>query len=108
MTPTRNNRGVAHENGSIESSHGHLKRAINDALLLRGSRDFADLDAYRAFIDEIVGRHNARRDKSIDSERAVLQSLPARRTDDFERHSVRVTSSCGFTFKRASTPCLHA
>ena len=23
MTPTRNNRGVAHENGSIESSHGH-------------------------------------------------------------------------------------
>lgn len=101
MTPTRNNRGVAHENGSIESSHGHLKRAINDALLLRGSKDFADVDAYRAFIDEIVGRHNARRDKSIDSERAVLQSLPARRTDDFERHSVRVTSSCGFSFKKS-------
>jgi hypothetical protein len=28
MLPTRNNRGVAHENGSIESPHGHLKRAI--------------------------------------------------------------------------------
>jgi hypothetical protein len=26
MTPTRNNLGVAHENGSIESSHGHLRR----------------------------------------------------------------------------------
>jgi len=101
MTPTRNNRGVAHENGSIESSHGHLKRAINDALLLRGSTDFADLDAYRAFIDVIVGRHNARRDKSIDSERAVLQLLPARRADDFERHSVRVTSSSGFRFKKS-------
>lgn len=100
MTPTRNNRGVAHENGSIESSHGHLKRAVNDALLLRGSTDFAELDSYRAFIDEIVGRHNARHDKSIDSERATLQSLPAGRTDDFERHSVRVTSACGFTFKR--------
>jgi hypothetical protein len=25
MTPTRNNPGVAHENGSIESPHGHLK-----------------------------------------------------------------------------------
>ena len=40
MVPTRNNRGVAHENGSVESSHGHLKRAIDDALLLRGSSDF--------------------------------------------------------------------
>ena len=38
--PTRNDRGLAHESGSIESSHGHLKRAIEDALLLRGSRDF--------------------------------------------------------------------
>jgi transposase InsO family protein len=27
MEPTRNNRGVAHENGSIESPHGHLKQA---------------------------------------------------------------------------------
>jgi len=35
MQPTRNNRGLAHENGSIESPHGHLKRAIEDALLLR-------------------------------------------------------------------------
>ena len=60
MEPTRNNRGVAHENGSIESPHGHLKQAIEDALLLRGTRDFADLEAYRRFIDEIVGRHNAR------------------------------------------------
>ena len=47
MEPTRNNRGVAHENGSIESPHGHLKQAIEDALLLRGSRDFDDLQAYR-------------------------------------------------------------
>lgn len=37
MQPTRNNRGVAHENGSIESPHGHLKSAVRDALLLRGS-----------------------------------------------------------------------
>ena len=45
MQPTRNNRGLAHENGSIESPHGHLKRAIEDALLLRGSRDFDTLEA---------------------------------------------------------------
>src|SRR5471032_2941328 len=56
MEPTRNNRGVAHENGSIESPHGHFKSAIKDALLLRGNSDFADLAAYRAFIDGIVSR----------------------------------------------------
>jgi hypothetical protein len=36
MTATRNNRGKGHENGSVESSHGHLKRRIEQALLLRG------------------------------------------------------------------------
>ena len=60
MTPTRSNRGIAHENGSIEGPHGHLKRAIEDALLMRGTFDFDDLAAYRRFIDEIVGRRNAR------------------------------------------------
>ena len=43
MQPTRNNRGVAHENGGIESAHGHLKQAIRDALLMRGIADFDDL-----------------------------------------------------------------
>ncbi len=52
---TRNNKGVAHENGSIESSHGHLKNAVHDALLMRGPKEFDDLRSYRAFVDEIVG-----------------------------------------------------
>jgi len=100
MTPTRNNTGVAHENGSIESAHGHLKKAVEDALLLRGSRDFADLDSYRRFIDEIVGRHNARRRKQIDLERSKLRSLPRQRTTDFEDARVTVTSSGGFILNK--------
>ncbi|MDZ7710836.1 MAG: IS21 family transposase [Roseovarius sp.] len=84
MTPTRNNKGVAHENGSIESPNGHLKSAIEDALVMRGSRDFEDLAAYRRFIDEIVGRINARNAKRIDMERPDLRPLPARRTTDYE------------------------
>ena len=100
MTPTRNNKGVAHENGSIESPNGHLKRAIEDALVMRGSRDFEDLSAYRRFIDEIVGRINARNAKRIDAERASLRPLPARRTTDYEEVTLRVTSSGGFTLRR--------
>jgi len=42
MVGTRNNRGEGHENGSVESSHRYLKEAIEQALLLRGHRDFDD------------------------------------------------------------------
>jgi transposase InsO family protein len=100
MEPTRNNRGVAHENGAIESPHGHLKSAIRDALLLRGSFDFADLFAYRCFVDEIVSRHNARNAKRIEAERGALQPLPDTRTCDYEETRVYVTSSCGFTLRK--------
>ena len=100
MTPSRNNPGVAHENGSIESPHGHLKRALEDALLLRGSRNFDNLDAYRRFIDEIVGRQNANNRKRIELERPHLVSLPKRRTADFEEKVVTVTSSGGFILRR--------
>ena len=100
MTPSRNNRGVAHENGAIEGPHGHLKRAIADALLLRGTPDFVDLAAYRRFLDEFCGRRNANNRKRIDAERAVLQPLPIRRTTDGEETTVIVTSSGGFILRR--------
>ena len=100
MTPSRNNPGVAHENGSIESPHGHLKKTLEDALLLRGARDFDDLDAYRRFVDEIVGRQNANNRKRIELERASLATLPKRRTADYEEKVVTVTSSGGFILRR--------
>jgi len=100
MQPTRNNRGVAHENGGIESPHGHLKAALKDALLLRGSRDFSDLEAWRCFIDEIIGRSNARNRKRIELERPYLSALPMRRTADYEEKIVTVTSSGGFVLRR--------
>jgi hypothetical protein len=100
MTPTRNNPGVAHENGAIEGPHRHLKAALGDALLLRGSRDFDDLAAWRRFVDEIVARRNARIARRIDQERAALRKLPPRRTADYEETIVAVTSSSGFTLRK--------
>jgi hypothetical protein len=106
MEPTRNNSGIAHENGSVESSHGHLKKTVEDSVLMRGSRDFVDLAAYRRFIDELSGRHNAKCGARIDIERASLQELPGRRTADFEEAIVTVTSSSGFVLRKVfySTP----
>lgn len=98
MTPTRNNAGIAHENGSVEGSHGHLKRAISDALLLRASTDFPDLPAYRTFVDELVGRRNARHAKRIDSERAILARLPvkiSRSVNEMNQNSASISSCRG-------------
>jgi transposase InsO family protein len=100
MAPTRNNPGVAHENGSIESPHGHLKKVLTDELLLRGSRDFTDLPAYRRFVDEVLGRRNARNRKRIEIERGALKPLPERRTTDYEEARVLVTSNGGFLLRR--------
>jgi hypothetical protein len=100
MRPTRNNPGVAHENGVIESAHGHLKRALQDRLLLRGSRDFEDLESYRRFVDEVLGRRNAHNRKRIELERSKLTPLPKQRTADYEETIVTVTSSGGFILRR--------
>jgi transposase InsO family protein len=100
MTPTRNNLGVSHENGSVESSHGHLKSKLADALLLRASRDFGTLPAWRGFVDEIVGRGNARNAKRIDQERLALKPLPLRKTTDYEEVHVHVTSSSAFILRK--------
>ena len=100
MTPTRNNTGVAHENGAIESQHGHLKRGVAQALLLRGSADFDSLDAYRAWIANLIGRRNARRGKMVQLECAALRPLPPGRTTDYDEATVFVTSSSGFVLRK--------
>ena len=90
MDPTRNNNGVAHENGSVEAAHGHLKTSIKEALELRGSSDFADLAAYQAFVAELVARRNARRADAVAVEIAALAPLPRHRTTDFSVATVTV------------------
>jgi hypothetical protein len=100
MTASRNNPGLAHENGTVESQHGHLKRAVAQGLMLRGSAEFDSLDAYRDWIDDLVGRRNARRDKLVALERRDLQPLPPRRTTDHDEATVVVTSSSGFVLRK--------
>ena len=100
MTPSRNNRSIAHENGSIESAHGHIKSALRDALLLRGSVAFDDVADYRRFVAELVSRKNRRQAARIEAERAHLQSLPAQRACHYEETIVTVTSSSGFTLRK--------
>ena len=100
MVATRNNRGVSHENGAVESPHGHIKRRIAQALLLRESTDFATLEDYRQWLDALVGRFNRRCSEALAIEREKLQALPARRTTDYSEQVVPVTTSATIEVKR--------
>jgi hypothetical protein len=100
MRPSRNNLGVSHENGSIEARQGTLKRAMEQALLLRGHRDFPDLDAYRHFVAEVYSRMNARVVRKFNEERRLLRPLPQRRSSDFEEVDARVTKYGTMTVKK--------
>ncbi len=91
MEPTRNNKGVSHENGSIEVSHFHLKSTIRQHLMLRQSTDFASVDIYSVFIADIIARHNKRVEKEVSKERPFLKPLPNQRTCDYDELSVKVT-----------------
>lgn len=97
---TRNNKGVAHENGAIESANGHLKRKIDQQLMLRGSRDFTCLNEYEKFINLIVAKINRQCKTRFDEEKAHLQALPNRRSNDFSELHVKVTSSSTISVKR--------
>jgi len=97
---TRNNKGVAHENGAIEAAHGHLKRKIDQQLMLRGSRDFVDLPEYEAFIHVIVSKINRECKTRFNEEKPHLQNLPSRRTNDFSELHVKVSSSSTINVKR--------
>jgi len=100
MQATRNNRGVSHENGAVESPHGHLKRRIAQALLLRESCDFASLADYRQWLDALVMRFNRRCAEALSIERVHLQALPQRRTGDYSEQVVGVTTSATIAVKR--------
>jgi transposase InsO family protein len=100
MEATRNNRGISHENGAVESPHGHVKRRIAQALLLRESADFASIEEYRQWLDALVRRFNRRCSEALAIEREKLQALPARRTTDYSEQVVPVTTSGTIEVKR--------
>jgi hypothetical protein len=78
MTGSKNNPGRGHENGDVESSHHHFKRALDQRLRLRGSRDFPDRKAFQQFLESLVTDRNRRRGQRLAEERAVMRALPAR------------------------------
>ncbi|CAN5380685.1 hypothetical protein BH10PSE19_BH10PSE19_22720 [soil metagenome] len=95
-------RVTSHENGSIEAPHGHIKRRIQQALLLRGNSDFASLGTYQEFIDIVVNQHNRRNAKAIAVERDNLQALPCHKTLDYTEVCAAVSRSSTIDVRRVT------
>src|SRR3954468_11389778 len=84
--------GKANENGDVEQRHHRLKRAIDQALMLRGSRDFVTLADYKQFLRLLLAQLNAGRRERVKVEMQYLRALPERRLESDKRAKVRVDS----------------
>src|SRR3954468_15206427 len=82
----------ANENGDVEQSHHRFKQAVDQALMLRGSRDFASRGDYQSFLKKLMAGRNANRKERFREEMAVLSPLPARRLELVRRLKARVAS----------------
>jgi hypothetical protein len=92
---TRNNRGVAHENGAIEGPHRHWKHRLEQQLIQRGSRDFATETEYRQLVARVSATLNSRTEVKgrLEIEQLHLQPLPIERFADYDPLVVRVRST---------------
>jgi hypothetical protein len=92
VAPRHTNPASPNENGDAEQSHHRFKRAVEQALLLRGSREFAGMAEYRQFLTALFGQRNAGRRQRLGEEMALMRELPARRLESARRERVRVDS----------------
>ncbi|MDQ6831781.1 MAG: IS21 family transposase, partial [Chloroflexota bacterium] len=97
MAPTTNNLGEAHENGDVEQAHFRFKQAVDQALRVRGSREFADRAAYRHFLQDLVRQRNLTRHARFAEERQALRPLPRAPLDLYRE--LRVPVSRGSTIQ---------
>lgn len=89
----RINTAEPHENGDIEQRHHRFKRAVEQALLLRGSREFGSRAQYEEFLKTLFRQLNAGRRQRLAEEIKVLGQLPQRRMDECKKERVKVGPS---------------
>jgi len=84
--------GCPNENGDVEQRHHRLKKAVEQALIIRGSRDFASRREYEQFLAKLFDQLNTGRKGLLQEELKALRRLPARRLPDYTEQQCRVSS----------------
>jgi hypothetical protein len=93
LAAEKTNPNSGNENGDVEQRHHRFKRAVDQALMLRGSRDFADVQAYERFLKALTDQLNRGRQARFAEEQEVLIGLPPARLEAMKRLEARV--DCG-------------
>ena len=93
LQPEKTNPNSGNENGDVEQRHHRFKRAVDQALMLRGSRDFADVQAYGQFLQALTRQLNQGRRSRFAEELKGLGGLPPARLEAVKRLVARV--DCG-------------
>ncbi|MGD9249087.1 MAG: IS21 family transposase [Desulfobacteraceae bacterium] len=93
ITGCKTNPSSPHENGDVEQSHYRFKKAVEQALLLRGSRDFTDRKQYDLFLTKLFKQLNAGRQERFRKEQEQLRRLPQRRIETCKKTTTRVGPS---------------
>lgn len=101
VTPSTNNPRRSHENGSVEKSHDLFKRALDQRLRLRGSRNFGSVDAYESYLREMVTSRNGHRRERLNEELKHLMPLPTRFFEDPRELYVTVSAWSTVVVQRA-------
>jgi len=89
----KTNPNSGHENGDVEQRHHRFKRAVDQALMLRGGRDFADVASYEQFLQGLTRQLNLGRQARLAEELKVISGLPPVRLEAVKRLEARV--DCG-------------
>lgn len=79
----KTNPNSGNENGDIEQRHNRIKKAIKQALILRGTSDFKTRGEYEQFLDKLCEQLNSGRKDLFEQEKTFLRPLPARRLPDY-------------------------
>ena len=87
----KTNPASPHENGDVEKSNDLFKKAVDQALIIRGSRDFDTIEQYRQFLQKIIDRMNQNSHKRFAEELEVLKELPNLRYNDYEVRTCKVS-----------------
>ena len=93
MEPRTTAVGAKEQNGDVEAGHGALKRRLEQALLVRGSRDFADQEEYERFIAGVVRKANAARGPRVAEDIEAMRPLVVERLPEYSEVVVPVAST---------------
>lgn len=92
LTPITINIGCPNEHGDVESANRHLKRRLEQHLILRGSRDFNSVEEYDLFVESVIKTANAKRAKALAEELQHMRALPESQLAEYREYEPVVSS----------------